>query len=190
MLLVPRNHPHLLHPDNTLLVIMDMQEPFLRNIYERDRVLRNISILARSADILRVPIITTTQYGEKMGGVVSELASHIPSLSPKFDKISFSCYADPAFASAVQRSGRKQILLCGVESHICISQTAHELAASGFQPHVVTDAVSSRTEANWRLGLDKMRQGGVILASVESAIYELLHEAGSPEFQKILALIK
>jgi nicotinamidase-related amidase len=189
-LLAPKNHPHLLHPDNALLVVIDMQEPFLRAIFERERVLTNVTALLQAINVLRIPIISTTQYAERMGSVVPEVRKFLPPLLPPFDKMTFSCFADQAFASEIQRSGRRQIILCGVESHICVSQTAHDLVAAGLQVHVAVDAVSSRTEANWRLGMDKMRQGGVILASVESALYELLHEAGTPEFREVLQIIK
>lgn len=189
-LLTPKKHPHMLHPDQALLIVVDMQEPFLRSIFDRDRLMNNISALLRGVNVLRLPVITTTQYAERMGSVVPDVRKHLPPLLTPFDKMTFSCFASPAFSSEVQRSGRKQIILCGVEAHICVSQSAHDLVAAGFQVHVVADAVSARTEANWRLGLDKMRQGGVILASVESVLYELLREAGTPEFREVLSIIK
>ena len=189
-LLVPKIHPNLLHIDRALLVVMDMQEPFLRNIFERERVVKNVCAMMQGARTLRLPIIATTQYAERMGDVAPEIKNLLPPLQHAFDKMTFSAYSAPAFASETQRCGRKQAIICGVESHICVSQTAHDLAASGFQVHVVTDAVSSRSEMNWKLGLDKMRQGGVLLTSVEAALYEMLHEAGTPEFRDILRIIK
>ena len=189
-MLVPKIHPNLLHIDRALLVVMDMQEPFLRNIFERDRVLKNVSALIEGAKTLRLPIIASTQNAEKMGDILPEVKRLLPPLVTAHDKMTFSAYSSAAFASEAQRSGRKQALICGVELHICVSQTAHDLAASGFQVHVVTDAVSSRSESNWKLGLDKMRQGGVLLSSVEAALYEMLHEAGTPEFRDILQIIK
>jgi nicotinamidase-related amidase len=189
-LLVSKNHPNLLHVDNALLAVIDMQEPFLRSIFERERVVANVSALIQGATVLRVPVVASTQYAERMGGVLPEIQRLLPPLRPPFDKMTFSAFAAPAFASEVQRSGRKQILLCGVESHICVCQTALELNSAGFQVHVVVDAVSSRTDANWKLGIDKMRQAGILISSVESALYELLHAAGTPEFREILKIIK
>ena len=189
-MLVPKIHPNLLHIDRALLVVIDMQEPFLRNIFERERVMKNVSVLIKGARTLRLPIIATTQNAEKMGDVEPEIKRLLPPMLTAYDKMTFSAYGSPAFESEAQRCGRKQAIVCGIESHICVSQTAHDLAASGFQVHVVTDAVSSRTEANWKLGLDKMRQGGVLLSSVEAALYEMLHEAGTPEFRDILQTIK
>lgn len=189
-MLASKNHPNLLHDDNTLVAIVDMQEPFLRTIFERERVITNVSALIQGAMVLRVPLVATTQYAERMGGVIPEIQRLLPPLRSAIDKMTFSSYATPSFASEVQRSGRKQILLCGVEAHICVCQTALEMTAAGFQVHVAIDAVSSRSEANWKLGIDKMRQGGVLITSVESALYEMLHEAGTPEFRDILKIIK
>jgi nicotinamidase-related amidase len=187
---VPKHHPHLLHADNAALVVIDMQEPFLRNIYEPDRLLRNVRALMQGANALRLPVIGTTQVAQKMGDVIGPVKSLLPAQLPPFDKVTFSCMGSPSFASEIRRTGRKQILLCGVESHICVNQTAHDLVAADYQVHIVTDAVSSRTEANWRLGLEKMRAGRALMTSVEMALYELLHEADTPEFREILNLVK
>jgi nicotinamidase-related amidase len=187
---VPKSHPNLLFAENTILVVIDMQEPFLRTIFERERVQTEVCRLIQGMSALRVPVISTTQYAERMGDLIPEVKRLLSPLLPPFDKMSFSACDSAAFVSEVTRSGRKQVALCGVESHICVSQTAHDLVAAGFQVQVVTDAVSSRTEANWRLGLDRMRQGGVLLTSVEAALYELLQVAGTPEFRQVLELVK
>ncbi|HLK56362.1 MAG TPA: isochorismatase family protein [Chthonomonadaceae bacterium] len=186
----PESHPNLLSAEKTLLVVVDMQEPFLRNIFERERVITNVCALIAGANALRVPVLGTTQYVARMGDVVTEVRRLLPGRQPILDKMTFSCYADPAFAAEVARSDRKQILLCGIETHICVSQTAHELIAAGYQAHVAADAVSSRSEANYRLGLEKLKQGGVLLSSVEMALYEMLRKAGTSEFREILTIIK
>lgn len=186
----PKNHPHLLHADSAVLVVVDMQEPFLRGIYEQQRVVDNVRALMQGANVLRVPIIGTTQYAEKMGDVIEPVRSLLPTQLPPFDKLTFSGMGSPAFASELRRAGRRQVLLCGVEAHICISQTAHDMQAADYQVHLVTDATSSRSEANWRLGLEKMRAGRILLTSVEMALYELLHEAGTQDFRDILKIVK
>lgn len=187
---VPHKHPNLLSAENTLLVVVDMQEPFLRNIFDRERVLANVCALIKGANILQVPVLGTTQNTSRMGEIVAEVRRLLPVRQPLFDKMTFSCYADPSFSSEIIRSGRKQILLCGVESHICVSQTAHDLVGFGYQAHVAVDAVSSRSEGNHQLGLEKMRQGGVFMSSVEAALYEMLQEAGTNAFREILHIIK
>jgi nicotinamidase-related amidase len=183
-------HPALLRAEDTLLIVVDMQEPFLRNIWERDRVVTNVAALVEATRILRVPILPTQQNTEKMGETIPEIAKLLPSLCVPFDKLCFSGLADGAIASEVSRSGRRQILLCGIESHICINQTAHDLLAAGYQVHVAADAVSSRTESNWAVGLRRMERAGALITSTEAAIYELLGEAGTPEFREILQLVK
>lgn len=185
-----RSHPGVLHTDDALVVVVDMQEPFLRTIHLKEQLVERVRVLLQGAAILRLPIISTTQYAERMGGVVSEIKRLLPQLRPPFDKMTFSCWQDTAFASEVERSGRRQIVLCGIETHICVSQTAHELIAAGYAVHVVADAVSSRTEFNWRIGLERMRDSGAVVTSVEMGLFELLHESGTPEFKQILNLIK
>lgn len=171
-------------------MVVDMQEPFLRNIYDRESLMENVSIFLKAANVMRLPVISTTQYLRRMGDIVPEIKELLSPLQSPFDKLDFSCYRSPAVVSEVQRSGCKQVILCGVETHICVSQTAHDLTAAGYQVHVLTDAVSSRKEANWRIGLDKMRQGGVLLSSVELAIYEMLQQAGTAEFKEIVQIVK
>ena len=189
-MLASRSHSHLLHPDETIIVVIDMQEPFLRTIHERDRVIKNVCSLLRGAKILRVPIVSTVQNFKAMGDVIPEVKAHLPPLLPPFDKLTFSSYADPGFASELNRSGRKQVLICGVETHICISQTALSLMTAGYQVHVCADAASSRTVENWRMGLEKIRQAGGLVTSMETALFELLQQAGTADFREILAIVK
>lgn len=189
-MLSPRPHPHLLHADDVLLVVIDMQEPFLRNIHEQARLVKNVCGMIQGANVLRLPVVSTVQNYGMMGDVIPEVKKLLPPLLPPFDKMTFSSYANPGFASEVNRSGRKQILLCGVESHICVSQTALSLHGAGYQVHVVADAVSSRSAENWRIGLEKIRQGGCFVTSLETALFEMLREAGTPEFKEILKIVK
>jgi nicotinamidase-related amidase len=167
-----------------------MQESLVNALYAPEALLANARALLQGANVLRLPVISTTQNAEKLGPIAPPIQALLPPLLPPFDKLTFSCYSAPSFASEIKRAGRKQVLLCGAETHICVSQTALELSAAGFQVHVVTDAVSSRTQANWRLGLDKLRQSAILHTSVEMALYELLREAGTPEFREILKIVK
>ena len=189
-MLSPRTHPHLLHPDETILVVVDIQEPFLRHIHERERVVKSVCGLLRGAKILRVPMVATVQNFKAMGDVIPEVKALLPPLVPPFGKMTFSCYADPGFASEVNRSGRKQVLLCGIESHICIGQTALGMLAAGYQVHVCADAVSSRTAENWRIGIEKIRQAGGLITSMETVLFEMLQEAGTSDFSAILEIVK
>jgi len=184
-------HPHILSREDTLLVVVDMQEPFLRAVHDRERLTQNVHLLVRSAALMQVPVIPTVQYAERMGGVVPEIMRAFSGPAPvPLDKMCFSCTGAPGFLDAVASSGRRQILLCGVETHICVSQTALDLAAHGYQVHVAADAVSSRTLEKHKLGMERMRDSAVLPCAAEAAVYELLREAGTPEFKAVLALVK
>jgi nicotinamidase-related amidase len=186
---LPR-HRALLRADDTVLVVVDMQEPFLRFAWERERVVRNVRTLLGAAGVLGVPVVATLQYAARMGGLIPEVAERIPAGVDALDKLTFSCAADHGCAAAILRAGCGQVLLCGVETHICVCQTAHDLLARGLQVQVAGDAVSSRAEANWRNGLARIERAGGIITSTESAIYEMLYRAGTAEFSAILPLVK
>ena len=184
-------HPHILTPETALLVVVDMQEPFLRAMHGREALTANVRLLVQSAGILGVPVLTTTQYAARMGTVVPDVMDILPDGTPApMDKMTFSCAGNSAFRDAVQSAGRSQILLCGVETHICVSQTALDLVSMGCQVHVAADAVSSRTLEKHKLGMERVRDSGVLPCAAEAAVYELLTEAGSPAFKQILALVK
>jgi nicotinamidase-related amidase len=120
---------------------------------------------------------------------VPEVADHLDGVTP-VEKVCFSAAESDEFAARLSETGRNQILLCGIESHICVNQTAGDLLTQGHAVHVAEDAVTSRTEENRRLGLHKMEQEGAVLTSVETALFELLREAGTPEFKAVQALVK
>ena len=168
-----------------------MQEPFLNVIHERTRLTENVRLLAQTAAILNVPVVSTVQYAERMGGLVPEISEVLPSSTRwPLDKLCFSCARSEEFAAFLTATGRRQILLCGVETHICISQTALDLVHLGYQVHVAADAVSSRTQEKHKLGMERLRDSGVLPCAAEAAVYELLGEAGTPEFKSILKLVK
>jgi nicotinamidase-related amidase len=183
-------HPHILRTEDALLLCIDMQEPFLRSVWQRDRAVKNVGVLLDSARILRLPVVPTLQFGERMGGLIPELSRKVHSQCVPFDKLCFSCCGDPAIVSEIQRSGRKSILICGVESHICVAQTALDLVERGYAVHVAADAVTARSEENCRTGLKRMEQAGALITSTEAALYDMLGAAGTPEFKAILELIK
>jgi len=184
-------HPHILRRENTLLVVVDMQEPFLRGIHGRERLVANVRLLIEAAAVMQVPVIPTVQYAERMGRVVPEVtqAFHDTPCVP-VDKMCFSCMGVEGFLDGLASFGRRQILLCGVETHICVSQTALDLASQGYQVHVAADAASSRSLEKHKLGMERMRDSAVLPCAAEAAVYELLREAGTPEFKAILTLVK
>ena len=184
-------HPHVLNREDTLLVVVDMQEPFLRGIHDRERLTDNVRLLVQSAAVLGVPILPTVQYAERMGGLVPEIADVLPDPGAvPLDKLCFSCAGSDDFLALLAATGRRQVLLCGVETHICVSQTALDLSYTGSQVHVAADAVSSRSLEKHKLGMERMRDSAVLPCAAEAAVYELLREAGTAEFKAILKLVK
>ena len=169
-----------------------MQEPFLHVMHDRERLSANACLLVESAVTLQLPIVLTTQYAERMGWVVPEITQTFQDFtqSKPIDKLCFSCTRADGFLDRLAELGRSQILLCGVETHICISQTALDLTQMGYQVHVAADAVSSRTLEKHKLGMERMRDSAVLPCAAEAAVYELLREAGTPEFKALLKLIK
>ena len=172
------------------LVVIDIQEKLLPPIFEKERLVRNSQLLIRLANILSLPVIATTQYAKGLGQIVPEIASLLPNAEP-LDKLEFGCFGNGEFCSEIARlSGRNTLLLCGMETHICVLQTALGALNQGHVVHVAADAVSSRTELNWKLGLERMRDAGAVVSSTEMMIYELLGRSGSPEFKEMLKHLK
>jgi len=178
-------------PEQCALAVVDIQEKLLAPIYEKERLLRNSQLLVRLVKILRIPALVTTQYAKGLGPVVPEITSLLGD-APFFDKLEFSCFGSDRFCAAVKAlPGRcNTLLLCGMESHICVTQTALGALERGFLVHVASDAVSARTEWNWKIGLERMRAAGAIISSTEMMIYELLRASGTAEFKQMLPYLR
>ncbi len=173
------------------LIVVDLQEKLLPPIWEKERLVRNVQLLIRLAGILKIPALMTTQYAKGLGNTVPDIASMLPDTQP-IDKLMFSCFGSDVFCSLLKRlpGQRTTVLLSGMETHICVMQTALGALREGYLVHVASDAVSSRTELNWRIGLDRMRAAGAILSSTEMMIYELLRSSGTPAFRELLPYLK
>jgi nicotinamidase-related amidase len=173
------------------LIVVDMQEKLLPPIWEKERLVRNVQLLIRLAGILKIPALVTTQYAKGLGNTVPDIASMLPD-TPAIDKLMFSCFGSDVFCSLLKRlpGQRTTMLLCGMETHICVIQTALGALREGYLVHVASDAVSSRTELNWRIGLDRMRAAGAVLSSTEMMIYELLRSSGASAFREMLPYLK
>lgn len=180
-----------LEAEQCALIVVDIQEKLLPPIWEKERFVRNAQHLIRLAGILKIPALVTTQYAKGLGDTVPAIASLLPDNSPT-DKLTFSCFGSDVFCSLLKRlpGQRTTVLLCGMETHICVMQTAMGALREGYLVHVASDAVSSRTELNWRIGLDRMRAAGAILSSTEMIIYELLRASGTPAFRELLPYLK
>jgi nicotinamidase-related amidase len=169
------------------LAVIDVQEAFRPAVLDFERVAANVSVLIQGARILGLPLLVTEQYPKGLGHTAPEVAEHLDGVEP-IPKLCFSAFDADGFPAAL--AGRDQVLLCGIEAHVCVNQTAEDLLATGREVHVVQDAVSSRTPQNRDLGLHKMERSGAVLTSVETALFELLRQAGTPEFKEIQGLVK
>lgn len=152
------------------------------------RVVKYGRALVGAAKELGMPVIATEQYPKGLGETIPELREVLPS--PPLQKMHFSCGADPGFAAALEKTGRRQVIVCGMEAHVCVFQTARDLVAMGYEVHVCEDAVSSRQELHRQSGLALCREAGAVITNAETAIFDLLHLAGTPEFKKVSAFVK
>jgi nicotinamidase-related amidase len=180
-----------LEVDRCALIVVDIQEKLLPPIFQREQLVKNAQLLVRLAGILRLPALMTTQYAKGLGATVPEIASLLPE-THAIDKQMFSCFGSDVFCSLLKRlpGNRNTVLLCGMESHICVTQTALGALREGYIVHVASDAVSSRTEWNWKIGLERMRAAGAVISSTEMIIYELLRSSGAPAFKELLPYLK
>ncbi|HFB83391.1 hydrolase [Thermosulfuriphilus ammonigenes] len=178
-----------LKTEDLVLVVVDPQERLMAAIHEAQRVEKNISLLIRLAQNLEIPIIPTTQYVKGLGPYVPDLGNLLGG-TKYYDKVEFNALDNPEIRSALADLGRKELLLCGVETHICVYQTALGALKEGYSPRVVADATSSRRPENMAYGLEYLRQLAVAVVSTEMVIYELLRKAGTPAFKAMLPYLK
>ena len=180
-----------LRREGALLLVVDVQERLLPAMFEAERVARYGVLLARAARRLDIPVVVTEQYPEKLGPTVAPLREAMGEFMP-IAKMLFSACTDETMRNlnALREGGRTSVLLCGLETHVCVTQTALDLREAGFTVFVPADAVSSRYESDKKAGLERMRGAGAILCSTEMAVFELLREAGTPDFKALLPFIK
>ncbi|MEM1543329.1 MAG: hydrolase [Candidatus Bathyarchaeia archaeon] len=179
----------LISREGTVLVIIDVQENLFPLISDRDRILENMRRLIQFAKIIGMPIVLTEQYPKGLGPTISEIRDLIPNIQP-VEKVEFSCFGSEEFRKTIKRLNAKSLIIIGIETHICVMQTAIEGAGEGFRVCVVSDATSSRRPEDKLVALERLRDNGVVVASTEMLIYELLKRAGTQEFREALKLIK
>lgn len=182
-------HPLLLDRQRAALAVIDMQTAFRSIIGDFDDIAARIAKLVQAAQLLNVPLIVTEQYPQGLGHTVPEIARYFPEGTAPIAKLSFSACGVPEFDTRLRERHVEQVILCGIEAHICVSQTAHDLLQNGYQVHLLSDAVATRLPRNREVGINKMAKAGAIISSIETALFELC-PAGTPEFKQMQALIK
>lgn len=179
----------MLERTQTALLVIDVQGKLAEIMYEREALFDGCRRLLEGARALELPVLVCEQNPERMGPTRPELAAVLGSFQA-IPKMSFSCWGEPACRAALAATGRRQVLLCGIETHVCVYQSALDLRTAGFEVGLVADAVSSRTGRNRDLGIQRLVQEGIALYTVEMALMELLRAATDPRFKDVLRIIR
>lgn len=173
-----------LTPQNAALVVVDVQEKLMNVMPRRAETIAGVQKLLGAAQALQLPVVMTAQYVKGLGPVCAEVAG-----PPAIEKLAFSCCGSPDFVRAIKDLRRQRILVCGVEAHVCVQQTVIDLMKDYFV-YVCADAICSRRDLDRDVALERMRDCGAVITTVESAIFEMLREAGTPAFKACLPLFK
>jgi nicotinamidase-related amidase len=174
----------------TALAVIDVQESFRTHIPDFAEMAARVALVSHAARLLGLPLIVTEQYPKGLGRTAAEIRAVLPDDIEPIEKTAFSSCGAQEFVSQLESAGARQVLLCGIEAHVCVNQTAHDLLALGLQVHLLTDCISSRTERNRQTGLDKMLRSGALPSSTELALFELMRDARHEQFKAIQKLIK
>ena len=175
--------------DKVALLVIDIQSKLLSVVYDSELLVGNIRKMIQGVQVLDIPVVLTEQYPKGIGYTVGEIKEVIEIYSP-IEKRSFSCCGDANFNKNLSCLNRKQILVCGIEAHVCVYQTCLDLLDAGYEVHLLTDAISSRKKENCDLAISKLQHIGINLTSVEMALFEILQDSNSDEFKKISRIIK
>lgn len=182
--------------DDAVLIVIDPQERLAAAMEDRQAVRRAIVRLVKVAGIVAMPVIATRQYPKGLGELEAEIEQALAEAAvegsrvDRCDKLAFDCFAESCFAETVGSTGRRQLVICGMETHICVAQTALDALRQGYDVHVVADAACSRREVDHVAALERLRNAGAVVTTHESVMYELIPLAGTDEFRRLLALVK
>ncbi len=175
--------------DGSAALIIDIQEKLFPHIYENMQFLGNTKKLIEGLKILEIPLIVTEQYSKGLGKTITEISSHIEPFNP-FDKTSFSCMDNQNIKETLIPKDKKFIILCGIEAHVCVLQTAIDLQSNNFIPVVISDCISSRKLSDKQIALKRMHAENIIVSTYESVLFELLRFSGNEQFKAISRLVK
>jgi nicotinamidase-related amidase len=175
--------------DNVVGLVIDIQERIFPAIWEHEKLTRNVPVLIEGLKALGIPLIVTEQYVKGLGSTIPALSDSIQGID-RIEKASFSCCDEPRFMMGLASSGKDYVVICGIESHVCVLQTAIDLKQNGYHPVVVEDCISSRRENDKMIAIERMRREGVILTTYEAILFELLRYSGGETFKAISRLVK
>lgn len=175
--------------ENTIGLVIDIQERLVPAMFEKETLLKNCQVLINGLNELGVQFVVTQQYTKGLGDTAEQIREVVPCFN-YIEKRDFSCCDEPVFAEKLKDLDAKNIIICGIESHVCVLQTAVDLKAAGYNPVVVLDCVSSRVPASIELAKERFRFEGIMMTSYESILFELTRSAAAPEFKAISKLVK
>ena len=180
---------NVLEPENSLLLLIDVQEKLV-NALDKNVIVKRVFNLVKSARLLEIPVVVTEQYPKGLGNTVVDLSAEFPEGTAVFEKTSFNALDEEGVLEKIKSYNKKQIVICGIETHICVHQTAAALLREGFEVYVVKDACASRSKYEFKQGIEIMAANGVKVSCVEIVLFEWLKTAKNPKFKEIQALIK
>ncbi len=183
-------HQNTLDAAQAALAIIDMQEAFRGKISDFPDVAARIALVAHAAQLLNVPVIVTEQYPRGLGQTANEIRAVLPAPFEAIEKTAFSACGAPEFVSRLEQAEARQVIVCGIEAHICVNQTTHDLIGRGYSVHLLTDCITARAAHNRQTGILKMQQSGALPSSIETALFELIRDAKHEQFKAIQKLIK
>ena len=179
----------LLEREKTGLLVIDVQEKLMQVMGRKQIIIDNITKLLHLSELFNLPVILTEQYPKWLGPTVPEIKKSLLTYEP-ISKMHFNCCDVDAFNDRLDSEGLKNMIITGVETHICVFQTCISILERGYKVHVPQDAVDSRTDENWHVGLELMKKAGALVTSTETVIYQILKKAGTEEFKKMLKIVK
>lgn len=180
----------LLDRNDSVLLVIDVQERYLPHLFEGARVVEASRRLIEAAKLVAVPILHTEQYPQGIGHTAAVLRDALPAGQTPIEKLTMSCMAEPGFADALAAVGRRQVVVAGIEAQACVNQTVHELLAAGYEVHLVVDAVSARFRRDYEIAVERLVRAGAVPTTVEAVLLEWVRSARAPEFQEVRALIR
>ena len=180
----------ILNIEDSLVLIIDVQEKLLNAVFNKASLEKRTEIIAGAAKILGIPVIVTEQYPKGLGATIEGLKNTLAENTQYFEKTAFSALENPEVMDALKKSGKKQVVIFGIETHICVSQTTNALIQEGFEISVIRDACGSRSELEYLAGLERMKDNGAHVLTTEIALFEWLKGAKHPKFKEVQMLIK
>lgn len=182
-------HPRSLDRGRSCLLVVDLQDAYVGKLHQEERTVAAARRLVEAAPLLEIPVLLTEQYPKGLGNTRKEIAEVLPGDVIRFEKTAFSCLGAPGLREQLRALGREQVIVVGIETHVCVAQTVHDLLEMGLQPHLVRDAVTARFPLEDETGFAKSVGSGAVPASSESVLFELLGDARAPAFKAVHRLV-